>query len=332
MENELYDCLSGTAETQGTEERVYKMDEESEEEQLCKDERLRFIHRSAQHCIVRVKKLLFIHEQNVPFIEQGGQERWLGRSGFLEQQHKKTIGLLNSKAQGEFHQRTGGLLEARRHINDRCFPLGLRSNLGNPSPVRQHQCSIQHQQVGCGNQPPAVIEKDQGHMSVDEIDDDSNPHSRGEKHNRRRIVQVGGRRRLYDKESMSEGSGEGSRSDSRDRRLRKRRKQEEGDIVWSRKSVRSRWSHRRLYNKHNAHSSPDSVDSSESQENKSRESECDYSISGMEELEMQQLTGRDDTSISHLELLENGFHPWSKFDESQFITASQWIHGSDTFL
>ncbi|KAH7828282.1 putative Reverse transcriptase (RNA-dependent DNA polymerase) [Monocercomonoides exilis] len=282
-------------------------------------------------------------------------------------------------AQGELHQRTGGLLEARRHINDRCFPLGLRSNLGSwrreislsqtvqqhhkapniqfqgapcsfigsqqffitnhsqpcvqdPSPFRQHQCSVQHQQVGCGTQPPAVIEKDQGHMSVDEIDDDSNPHSRGEKHNRRRIVQVGGRRRLYDKESTSEGSGEGSRSDSRDRRFRKRRKQEEGDMVWSRKSVRSRWSHGRLDKEHNAHSPSNSVDSSESQESKSRESESNHPSSGMEESDMEQLTGRDDVSILRLEELESGFNPGSRPEENGCSTASRGIHGSNNQL
>ncbi|KAH7830586.1 uncharacterized protein MONOS_705 [Monocercomonoides exilis] len=379
VEYEPDGCLNGTTETQGTEERVYQMDEEGEEEQLCKDERLRFIHRSAQRRTVRVQRRLFIHEQNVPFTEQAGQERWLGRSVFLEQQHKKTIGLLDSKAQGELHQRTGGLLEARRHINDRCFPLGLRSNLGSwrreislsqtvqqhhkapniqfqgapcsfigsqqffitnhsqpcvqdPSPFRQHQCSVQHQQVGCGTQPPAVIEKDQGHMSVDEIDDDSNPHSRGEKHNCRRIVQVGGRRRLYDKESTSEGSGEGSRSDSRDRRFRKRRKQEEGDMVWSRKSVRSRWSHGRLDKEHNAHSPSNSVDSSESQESKSRESESNHPSSGMEESDMEQLTGRDDVSILRLEELESGFNPGSRPEENGCSTASRGIHGSNNQL
>ncbi|KAH7819138.1 uncharacterized protein MONOS_3294 [Monocercomonoides exilis] len=146
-------------------------------------------------------------------------------------------------------------------------------------------------------------------MSVDGIDDDSNPHSRGEKHNRRRIVQVRGRRRLYDKESMSERSGDGSRSDSRDRRFRKRRKQEEGDMVWSWKSVRSRWSHRRLDNEHYAHSLSDSIDSSESQESKSRESESNLSSSGMEESDMEQHSGRDDVSKFRLEELESGFCP-----------------------
>ncbi|KAH7819973.1 putative Transposon Ty3-G Gag-Pol polyprotein [Monocercomonoides exilis] len=291
----------------------------------------------------------------------GGQERWLGRSGVLEQQHKKTIGLLDSKAQGELQQRTGGFLETRRHINDRCFPLGLRSNLGSwrreisfsQTVQQQHKnpniqfqgapCSFigsqqlfitNHSQpcVWCGTQPPAFIEKDQGYMSVDEIDDDSNPHSRGEKHNRRRIVQVRGRRRLYDKESMSEGSGDGSRSDSRERRFRKRRKQEEGDMVWSRKSVRSRWSHRRLDKEHNAHSPSDSVDSSESQESKSRESESNHSSSIMEESDMEQLTGRDDVSILRLEEFESGFNPGSRPEENGCSTASRGIHGSNNQL
>ncbi|KAH7816593.1 uncharacterized protein MONOS_5865 [Monocercomonoides exilis] len=77
MENESNDCLSGTAETKRTEAGMCQMGEDSDEEQLFIDERLRFFHRTAQRCTVRVHRRLFIHEQNVPFTEQGGQERWL---------------------------------------------------------------------------------------------------------------------------------------------------------------------------------------------------------------------------------------------------------------
>ncbi|KAH7823354.1 uncharacterized protein MONOS_8442 [Monocercomonoides exilis] len=54
-EYEQIDSLNGTTETHETDSGMFQMDEDSEEEHFCKDMRLRFFHRTAQHCIEEKK-------------------------------------------------------------------------------------------------------------------------------------------------------------------------------------------------------------------------------------------------------------------------------------